>query len=415
MCLRAGTKALQSFLIEIGPHLPHRRDPDGWQGLPAGRQVMDSSGMKGTGRVDGTGRHRSAVPVPVIASSGRCPRHLQRQSRRVRRQPDPARSGPHKMDSAGQKLQLSTTCAGAVLRQGVQLRPGHAPVGGLAQRGWNLPFGGSPASGAAAASSARSSWAASRPLIMMPTLPNLTPASSKRSARVMLPGDASALRAAAGCCSSPPEASALSYYDMIRRDRLPANSSSSRSATRLAPTPTSAPTSSLWLLPTRSGRSNAPGGQSRKVRTGRPRRACAIRADPVTRSSAANSASTGRDAGFSSGLRSQLSTASSVRDPVIYWTDADPSSRLCLSRQAPDVVDVPRDLVREAVAPIALLDRDVRYVATSQRWMELLALGRADPPASARTDLAPPIPERWRDAHRRGLAGEHTREREDWL
>lgn len=34
-------------------------------------------------------------------------------------------------------------------------------------------------------------------------------------------------------------------------------------------------------------------------------------------------------------------------------------------------VDVLRDLVLDAVAPMALLDRDVRYVATSQRWMEL--------------------------------------------
>lgn len=79
----------------------------------------------------------------------------------------------------------------------------------------------------------------------------------------------------------------------------------------------------------------------------------------------------------------------------------------------PRRVDVLRDLVREAVAPIALLDRDVRYVATSQRWIELYGLGRADLTGLCPYDLAPPIPEHWRDAHRRGLAGEHVRERED--
>ncbi|MFO0555987.1 MAG: PAS domain S-box protein [Polyangiaceae bacterium] len=75
--------------------------------------------------------------------------------------------------------------------------------------------------------------------------------------------------------------------------------------------------------------------------------------------------------------------------------------------------DVMADLVRESAVPMALLDRDVRYVATSRRWTELHALGHADLTGLCPYDLEPPVPDHWRDAHRRGLAGEHVRERED--
>jgi PAS domain S-box-containing protein len=69
--------------------------------------------------------------------------------------------------------------------------------------------------------------------------------------------------------------------------------------------------------------------------------------------------------------------------------------------------------VERAPAPMAMLDREMRYVAASRRWREIYRLG--DQPLVGRShyDLFPEIPDAWRALHRRCLAGELLREDND--
>jgi len=61
---------------------------------------------------------------------------------------------------------------------------------------------------------------------------------------------------------------------------------------------------------------------------------------------------------------------------------------------------------RNAPAAIALLDRQMRYLIVSDRWMRDFGLGNRDCHGLNHYDLFPDVPELWREEHRRCLAGE---------
>jgi len=69
--------------------------------------------------------------------------------------------------------------------------------------------------------------------------------------------------------------------------------------------------------------------------------------------------------------------------------------------------------VLHAPVALAMFDTQMRYLAASQRWRDGFGLS-ADFVGACHYDVFPlPIPERWRAAHRRGLAGEIVRAEED--
>ena len=71
-----------------------------------------------------------------------------------------------------------------------------------------------------------------------------------------------------------------------------------------------------------------------------------------------------------------------------------------------------------AQAPIAMamFDRDMRYIAASDRWITEFGRGCTDLIGMSHYELYPDIPEPWRAAHRRGQAGEFLkRDEELWI
>jgi diguanylate cyclase (GGDEF)-like protein/PAS domain S-box-containing protein len=70
-------------------------------------------------------------------------------------------------------------------------------------------------------------------------------------------------------------------------------------------------------------------------------------------------------------------------------------------------------LVEHAPVAIAMFDCEMRYVAASQRWMKDHAVTSAGTIGQSHYRVNPEVPERWKETHRRGLAGERQRSEED--
>lgn len=70
-------------------------------------------------------------------------------------------------------------------------------------------------------------------------------------------------------------------------------------------------------------------------------------------------------------------------------------------------------LIEYAPAGLAMFDREMRYLATSQRWRETFGRGELEVPGVSHYDAFPEIGEERRMAHRRGLRGEIVRADED--
>ena len=64
-----------------------------------------------------------------------------------------------------------------------------------------------------------------------------------------------------------------------------------------------------------------------------------------------------------------------------------------------------RLLLKHSPASIAMLDTQMRYIATSQRWLAQFGIPDQDLHGRGHYEVFPEIPERWKEIHRRCLAG----------
>ena len=71
-----------------------------------------------------------------------------------------------------------------------------------------------------------------------------------------------------------------------------------------------------------------------------------------------------------------------------------------------------RHFVERVPAAIAMFDRNMRYMAASERWKSDFGID-ADVIGKSHYEVFPEISDRWKDIHRRGLVGEGLRENED--
>jgi two-component system cell cycle sensor histidine kinase/response regulator CckA len=72
-------------------------------------------------------------------------------------------------------------------------------------------------------------------------------------------------------------------------------------------------------------------------------------------------------------------------------------------------------LVELAPVGIAMFDRNLRYIHNNRRWQTVMAITNTDLSGRYHCDDLRPMPAKWIEAHRRGLAGETVKDEDEWL
>jgi len=72
-----------------------------------------------------------------------------------------------------------------------------------------------------------------------------------------------------------------------------------------------------------------------------------------------------------------------------------------------------KTFVKSVPAAVAMLDRDMRYLQVSDRWCADYSLDSSQVLRRSHYEIFPDLPERWKEIHRRALAGETLRAEQD--
>src|SRR5262249_7969045 len=91
----------------------------------------------------------------------------------------------------------------------------------------------------------------------------------------------------------------------------------------------------------------------------------------------------------------------------------DISERKRAERVLQEREELLRIFVRNVPAGVAMLDRDMRYLEVSDRWCADYGADRSQLLGHLHYEVFPDIPPRWKEIHRRALAGETVKCDED--
>jgi PAS domain S-box-containing protein len=118
--------------------------------------------------------------------------------------------------------------------------------------------------------------------------------------------------------------------------------------------------------------------------------------------------STGRLVGFCK--LAQDITKRKRAEQVLHETNRVLETQTAVLRSQQELLKI---FVRHVPAAVAMLDRDMRYLQVSDRWCSDFSLDSSEMLGRSHYEIFPDIPERWKQIHRRALAGETVRAEED--
>src|ERR1019366_419181 len=102
-----------------------------------------------------------------------------------------------------------------------------------------------------------------------------------------------------------------------------------------------------------------------------------------------------------------------VESPIVRGIAHDVTERVRAEKALRKSEGRFRLFFEHAPAGLAMFDSEMRYLHVSPRWRTDYGLGGRDLRGVSHYEVLPEIPERWKEAHRRGLAGEVLREEND--
>jgi len=100
-------------------------------------------------------------------------------------------------------------------------------------------------------------------------------------------------------------------------------------------------------------------------------------------------------------------------EPVVHGIAHDVTQQKRIEHALRRSEEQIRLFIEHAPAALAMFDREMRYIEVSRRWREENGLGNRDVRGVSHYEVFTEAPERWKEAHRRGLAGEGVRVEND--
>lgn len=83
----------------------------------------------------------------------------------------------------------------------------------------------------------------------------------------------------------------------------------------------------------------------------------------------------------------------------------DVTDRVRAEQELKATAELLREFIRHTPAAVAILDRDLRYIQVSERWMQDYGLSDIELIGKSHYEIFPEIPDRWKAVHQRVLAG----------
>ena len=152
----------------------------------------------------------------------------------------------------------------------------------------------------------------------------------------------------------------------------------------------------------------------RRFRTSRSEHLVGFVVDPSTRPMTAGQDLGGlRKDGTEFPVEIRMNSVATKDGSFIVSVIADVTERLQVDAKPGGKTEQLKLFVARAPVAMAMLDREMRYIVTSRRWLSDHGLGHRDLRGLSHYDVFPDLPDRWRTVHRRVLGGELVTATED--
>lgn len=123
----------------------------------------------------------------------------------------------------------------------------------------------------------------------------------------------------------------------------------------------------------------------------------------------------GKDARFFARLESTVQNMSETQEPECLTAITDITEQKLREEALRKSQEQLRQFVEQAPISIAMLNRELRYIAVSHRWVVEYGRGFTHLAGMSHYDVHPDLPEHWKKVHRDALAGAFvSKEEEQW-